>query len=80
MAPGCRTGLRRVVVVMSSAADVPSARRARSGHVLVEELARRQGVRTVSLEELAHPEFFASDEEHDEFLRELRRWRRGDSA
>jgi hypothetical protein len=49
--------------------------------VSVEELARRQGVEPVtSLDELAHPEFFASDEEHDEFLSELRRWRRDPGA
>lgn len=38
-------------------------------HVPVEELARRQGVGPVSsIDDLARPELFESDEELDEFL------------
>jgi hypothetical protein len=38
-------------------------------HVPVAELARRQGVRPIkSVDELARPDLFESDEELDEFL------------
>ena len=38
-------------------------------HVPVEELLRRQGVRPIeSVDELARPDLFESDEELDEFL------------
>ena len=41
-------------------------------HVPVEELARRQGVRRIkSVDELARPDLFESDEELDEFLADL---------
>lgn len=41
-------------------------------HVPVAELARRQGVGTVaSIDELARPDLFESDEELDEFLADL---------
>jgi hypothetical protein len=41
-------------------------------HVPVEELARRQGVRPIeSVEEMARPGTFESDEELDEFLADL---------
>jgi hypothetical protein len=41
-------------------------------HVPAEELARRQGVRPIkSVDELARPELFESDEELDEFLADL---------
>jgi hypothetical protein len=41
-------------------------------HVPVEELARRQGVRPIkSVDELARPDLFESDEELDEFLADL---------
>ena len=50
----------------------------RSGeHVSVEELARRQGVGPIaSVEELARPGAFESDEELDEFLADLYESRR----
>jgi len=42
------------------------------GHVPVEELARRQGVRPVeSVDDLARPSLFESDEELEEFLADL---------
>lgn len=41
----------------------------------IEELARRQGVRSIAsmddLKSLAHPELWDSDEEYDEFLADL---------
>ena len=38
-------------------------------HVPVEELLRRQGVRPIeSVDELAHPDLFESDEELEEFI------------
>jgi hypothetical protein len=41
-------------------------------HVPVEELARRQGVRPIgSVDELARPDLFESDEELAEFLADL---------
>jgi hypothetical protein len=41
-------------------------------HVPAAELARRQGVRPIkSVDELARPELFESDEELDEFLADL---------
>jgi len=62
-----------------SVADVPDWR---SGeHVSVEELARRQGVGpVVSIDELARPGVFESDEELDEFLADLYESRRADAA
>jgi hypothetical protein len=43
-----------------------------SKHVPVEELVRRQGVRPIeSVEEMARPGTFESDEELDEFLADL---------
>ena len=41
-------------------------------HVPVAELARRQGIRPIkSVDELARPDLFESDEELDEFLADL---------
>jgi hypothetical protein len=49
--------------------------------VPVEELARRQGVRPiVSLGELAQPELWESEQEFDDFLRDLYASRRSDVA
>ena len=56
---------------------------ARSGaeHVPVEELLRRQGVRPIeSVDELACPELFESDDELDEFLTFVRASRHTDLA
>lgn len=42
------------------------------GYVSIEELARRQGVRPIeSVEELAQPDLWASDEEYEDFLSHL---------
>jgi len=47
-----------------------------SSHVPVEELLRSQGVRPVeSVDELACPDLFESDEELDEFIAAVRAWR-----
>lgn len=43
-----------------------------AGHVPVAELARRQGVRPIeSVDELARPDLFESDEELADFLADL---------
>lgn len=50
-------------------------------HEPVEELARRQGVRPVaSVDDLARPELFDSDEELDDFLADLYASRRASAA
>lgn len=47
----------------------------------IEELARRQGVKpVVSLDELAQPDLWGSDEEYEEFLADLYASRRSDAA
>ncbi len=47
----------------------------------IEELARRQGVKAVaSLDELAQPDLWESDEEYEEFLADLYASRRSDVA
>lgn len=56
--------------------DWPSAE-----HVPAEELARRQGIRLIkSVDELARPDLFESDEELDEFLADLYASRRAGMA
>lgn len=51
------------------------------GSVSVEELARRQGVRPVeSVDDMAWPGLFESDEELDEFLAHVYASRRADLA
>lgn len=51
------------------------------GHVPAEELARRQGVKpVVSVDDLARPDLFESDEELDEFLADLYASRRAGMA
>ncbi|MER7460504.1 hypothetical protein [Micromonospora sp. NPDC126480] len=50
-------------------------------HVPAEELARRQGVRPVtSIDELARPDLFESDDELDDFLADLCASRRASAA
>ena len=50
-------------------------------HVSVEELARRQGVGPIaSVDELARPGTFESDEELKDFLEDLYASRRADAA
>ena len=51
------------------------------GSVSVEELARRQGVNPVeSMEDMARPDLFESDEELEEFLAHVYAARRADLA
>ncbi len=51
------------------------------GSVSVEELARRQGVRPVeSVEDMARPDIFESDEELEEFIAHVYASRRADLA
>jgi hypothetical protein len=69
-----------VIVTSSSAERVPEWRAA-PGHVPAEELARRQGVRPIeSVDELARPGLFESDDELDEFLADLYESRRAGMA
>jgi hypothetical protein len=69
------------VAVTSSSADRAPEWRPSSGHVPAEELARRQGVRPIaSVDELARPGLFESDEELDEFLDDLYASRRAGMA
>ncbi|HEU5108812.1 MAG TPA: hypothetical protein VFT95_09665 [Micromonosporaceae bacterium] len=64
----------------SNAERVPQWRAA-PGHVPAEELARRQGVRPIeSVDELARPDLFESDDELDEFLADLYESRRAGMA
>ncbi|MFI5927982.1 hypothetical protein ACIA3K_18580 [Micromonospora sp. NPDC051543] len=50
-------------------------------HVPAEELARRQGIRPVtSVDDLARPDLFESDDELDEFLTDLYTSRRAGAA
>ena len=50
-------------------------------HVPVEELLRRQGIRPIeSVDELACPDLFESDEEVDEFIAFVRASRHADLA
>ena len=53
----------------------------RAEHVPATELARRQGVRPVtSVDDLARPDLFESDDELDDFLADLYASRRGETA
>jgi hypothetical protein len=50
-------------------------------HIPVAELARRQGVRPIaSVDDLARPTAFESDDELDEFLADLYQSRRAEQA
>jgi hypothetical protein len=69
------------VAVTSSSAERASEWRPSPAHVPAEELARRQGVGpVVSVDELARPDLFESDEELDEFLADLYASRRAGMA
>ncbi len=66
---------------MSSSAEQVPHWRPSTAHVPAEELARRQGVRPVaSVDELARPGLFESDEELEEFLADLYASRRAGMA
>jgi hypothetical protein len=67
--------------VASSSAERAPEWRPSPSHVPAEELARRQGVRPIgSVDELARPDLFESDEELDEFLADLYASRRAGMA
>jgi hypothetical protein len=69
------------VVIMSSEHSEPAAVPFAAGEVPVEELARRQGVRPVtSVEDMARPELFDSDQDWGEFLADLYASRRSGLA
>ena len=70
------------VVIMSSEHSEPAtAPLAADEPVPVEELARRKGVRPVrSVDDMARPELFESDEEWQEFLADLYASRRSGLA
>jgi hypothetical protein len=69
------------VAVMSSNAEWVPEWRPSPGHVPADELARRQGVKPItSVDELARPDLFESDEELDEFLVDLYASRRAGMA
>lgn len=66
---------------MTDAAEAASAWPPAAEHVSVAEWARRQGVVPANaLEDLVQEDFFESDEEHDEFLRDLYASRRAGAS
>jgi len=66
---------------MSSNAEDGPYMRPTGGHVSVDELARRKGVRPVrSADDLACDGIFETDEELNEFLAHLAQMRRSDLA
>jgi hypothetical protein len=68
------------VIAISSLMEQPTPWPA-DDDVSVEELARRQGVRPVaSLDELAQPDLWESEQEFQEFLADLYASRRSDVA
>jgi hypothetical protein len=71
--PSVRQRVCGEVVIMSSEHEEPQLFiRAREEEVPVEELARRQGARPVeSVDDMARPEVFDSDEEWQAFLDDL---------
>lgn len=61
---------------MSTSAEWP---RRRPGHVPAGELARRRGVKPIkTVDELALPDLFETDEEYEDFLSDLYATRRAD--
>jgi hypothetical protein len=69
------------VVIMSSEHSEPAATPPAADEVPVEELARRQGVRPVtSVDDMARPGLFDSDQDWDEFLADLYASRRSGLA
>jgi hypothetical protein len=69
------------VVIMSSEHIEPAAVPVAAGEVPVEDLARRQGVRPVaSVDDMARPGLFDSDQDWEEFLADLYASRRSGLA
>jgi hypothetical protein len=68
---------KEVTTMTTNAENLPE--RPPNGHISVAELARRQGVGPIeSVDELARPGTFESDDELDEFLADLYESRRAD--
>jgi hypothetical protein len=66
---------------MSSECSEPATTSLAAGEVPVEELARRQGVQPVtSVEDMARPGLFDSDQDWDQFLADLYASRRSGLA
>jgi hypothetical protein len=77
----CDNKFVREVVTMSSEHTEPTPASPAAGDVPVEELARRQGVGPVeSVDDMARPGLFESDEEWQEFLADLYASRRSGTA
>jgi hypothetical protein len=69
------------VVIMSSEHSEPAATPLSAVETPIEELARRQGVRPVaSVDDMARPGLFESDQDWDEFLADLYASRRSGLA
>jgi hypothetical protein len=69
------------VVIMSSEHSEPAAAPLAAGEVPVEELARRQGIGPItSVDDMARPGLFDSDQDWDEFLADLYASRRSGLA
>jgi hypothetical protein len=71
--------MHQEVIRMANAAE-PAVPRSHA-EVPIEELARQQGVRAIdSLDDLAQPDSWQSDNEFDDFLADLYRSRRSDDS
>ncbi|MDN5916378.1 MAG: hypothetical protein L0I76_14960, partial [Pseudonocardia sp.] len=69
---------RQEVITMTSADDHPEYD---AGELPIEQLARRQGIEPItSVDELAQPDLWQSDEEYQEFLADLYASRRAGLA
>ena len=69
------------MVIATSEHREPALELSAADEASVEELARRQGVQPVaSVEDMARPGLFDSDQEWDEFLADLYASRRADLA
>jgi hypothetical protein len=69
---GCDTRGEEVISMSSSAEHAHDSRPEPEQHISAQEQARRQGVRPIaSVDELAFPGYWESDEELDEFLADL---------
>jgi len=77
----CENEKASEVVIMSSEQSEPATAPLADGEVPVEELARRQGVRPVtSVDDMARPGLFDSNQDWDEFLADLYASRRSGLA
>ncbi|RLK08784.1 hypothetical protein DER29_6650 [Micromonospora sp. M71_S20] len=66
---------------MTSSSAEQTPRWSTAEHVPAEEMARRQGIRPIAtIDDLARPHLFESDEELDDFLADLHASRRAGAA